>query len=169
MTLRGTYPDSTFWCTLTVPPQPHALKSMAAPNTHKGLHSTWWISSLFGNLQTTIRPNNNKSSNSDYSCSVNFSDRIVTLDLSLQHPFSNLELVGRSCTFTFWGVLAPWRSCLYQGSPHVELVGGTSLLTDVGVPRIVGAFCEESCNDPWDGKTSISHQYMYNPITNQFI
>jgi len=45
--------------------------------------------------------------NSEYSCSVNFSDRIVTLDLSLQHPFSNLELVVRSCTFTFWGVLAP--------------------------------------------------------------
>jgi hypothetical protein len=51
----------------------------------------------------------------------------------------------------------------------VELVGGTSSLTDVGVPRIVGASCEESCNDPWDGKTSISHHYMYNPITNQFI
>ncbi len=55
--------------------QPHALKSIAAPNTHKGLHSTWWISSLFSNLQTSIRANNNKSSNSDYSCSVNFSDK----------------------------------------------------------------------------------------------
>jgi hypothetical protein len=21
--------------------------------------------------------------------------------------------------FTFWGVLTPWRSCLYQGSPHL--------------------------------------------------
>jgi len=54
--------------------------------------------------------------------------------------------------------------------PPVELVGGKSSLTDVGVPRIVGAACEESCNDPsWDGKISISHHYMYNPITNQFI
>jgi len=149
--------------------QPHALKSMAAPNTHKGLHPMWWISSLFGNLQTSIRANNNKCSKFDYWCSVNFSDRIVTVDLSLQHPFSNLELVGRSCTFTFWGVLAPWRCCLYQGSPHVELVGVTSSLTDVGVPRILGASCEESCNDPWHGKTLISQHSMYNPITNQFV
>jgi hypothetical protein len=149
--------------------QPHALKSMAAPNTPNRLHPTWWVSSLFCNLQTSIRTNNHKSSNSDYSCSINFSDRIVTLYLSLQHPFSNLELVGGTCTFTFWGVLAPWRSCLYQGSPHVELVGGTSLLTDVRVPRIVGASCEESCNDPWHGKTPVSHHSMYNPITNQFI
>jgi hypothetical protein len=143
--------------------QPHALKSMAAPNTHKGWHPTWWISSLFGNLQTSIRANNNKSSNSDYSCSVNFSDRIVTLDLSLQHPFSNLELVGRSCTFTFWGVLAPWRSCLYQGSPHVELVGRTSLLTDVGVPRILGA----SSEDPAMTDGMENHWYLTIPCTFQ--
>jgi len=145
--------------------QPHALKSMAAPCRHKGLHPTWWISSLFSNLQTSIRANNNKSSNSDYSCSVNFSDRIVTLDLSLQHPFSNLELVGRSCTFTFWDVLGPWEILSISRLPKC----GTSSLTDVRVPRILGASCEESCNDPWDGKTSISHHYMYNPITNEFI
>ncbi len=169
MTLQGTYPNSTLMTHTYCSSSSHMPSNQAAPNTPNRLHPTWWVSSLFCNLQTSIRANNHKSSNSDYSCSINFSDRVVTLDLSLQHPFSKLELVGRSCTFTFWGVLAPWRSCLYQGSPHVELVGGTSLLTDVGVPRIVGASCEESCNDPWDGKTSISHQYMYNPITNQFI
>ncbi len=130
--------------------QPHALKSMATLNTPNRLHPTWRVSSLFWNLQTSIWTNNHKSSNSDYSCSINFS----ALDLSLQHPFSNLELAGRTCTFTFWGVLAPWRSCLYQGSPHVELVGETSSLTNVGVPRIVGASCEESCKWPMAWKNT---------------
>jgi hypothetical protein len=108
--------------------------------------------------------------NSEYSCSVNFSDRIVTLDLSLQHPFSNLELVGRSCTFTFWGVLAPWRSCLYQGSPHVELVGGTSSLTDGWSAKDSRCILWGILQWPmgWKKHPYLTH-YMYNPITDQFI
>jgi hypothetical protein len=170
MTLQGTYPDSTFLMHAYCSSSSHMPSNQWQLQTHTKvciqLDGSQACSVIYKppleqtttNLQTLI-----------IHVLLTSLIRIVTLDLSLKNPFSNLELVGRSCTFTFCGVLAAWRSCLHQGSPHVELVGGTSLLTDVGVPRILGASCEESCNDPWDGKASISHHYMYNPVTNQFI
>jgi hypothetical protein len=170
MTLQGTYPDTTFLMHSYRSSSSHMPSNQWQLQTHtKGCIQLDGSQACSVIYRPQLEQTTTNLQNSEYSCSVNFSDRIVTLDLSLQHPFSNLELVSGTCTFTFWGVLAPWRSCLYQGSPHVELVGGTSSLTDVGVPRILGASCEGSCNDPWHGKPLISHHSMYIPITNQFI
>ncbi len=69
-----------FLCILTIPPAATCPEINGnSKHTRKKLHPTWWVSSLFCNLQTSIQTNNHNSSNSDYSCSVNFSDRIVTL------------------------------------------------------------------------------------------
>jgi len=80
-TTLKSHPDSTiFLCILTIPPAATCPEINGNLKTHKKkLHPTWWVSSLFCNLQTSIQINNRNSSNSDYSCSVNFSDRIVTL------------------------------------------------------------------------------------------
>jgi hypothetical protein len=105
-TLKTHIQTQQFLCILTIPPAATCPEINGnSKHTHKKLHPTWWVSSLFCNLQTSIRTNNLKSSNSDYSCSVNFSDRIVTLNLSLQHLWTSVWMNNHKSSYSDYSCL----------------------------------------------------------------
>jgi hypothetical protein len=134
---QDTYPGSTFFMHSYYSFSGHMPWNQWQLKTHeKKLHPTWSDSSLFYNLQTSIQINNHKSSNSDYSCSVNFFDRIVTLDLSLQHLWSSIRMNNHkssysdySCVVHFYNRIENTRPQFSTSKLNLELVGRTSSLT----------------------------------------
>jgi hypothetical protein len=107
---------------------------MATQNTKKKVASNF--SSLFCNLQISIQTNNPKYSNSDYSCSVNFSDRIVTLDLSLQNLWTSIQMTNHKSSYSDYSCLVHFYNRIVNTGPqfaasklNLELVGETSSFT----------------------------------------
>jgi hypothetical protein len=136
-TLKTHIQTQHFFCILIIPAAATCPEINGnSKHKKKKLHPTWWVSSLFCNFQTSIRTNNHKSSNSDYSCSVNFSDRIVTLDLSLQHLWSSIRMNNNkssysdySCLIHFYNRNANTGPQFVTSKLNLELVGGTSSFT----------------------------------------
>jgi hypothetical protein len=134
---QDTYPDSTFFMHSYYSSSSHMPWNQWQLKTHKKkLHPTWWVWSLFCNLQTSIQTNNYKSSNSDYSCSVNFSDRIVTLDLSLQHLWTSMEMNNHESSYSDYSCLVHFYNRIVNtglqfatSKSNLELVGETSSFT----------------------------------------
>jgi hypothetical protein len=131
-TLKTHIQTQHFLCILIIPPAATCPEINGNSNTHtKTLHPTWWVSSLFCNLQTSIQTNNQKSSNSDYSCSVNFSDGIVTLDLSLQHLWTSIQMNNHKSSYSdsFYSTIVNTGPQFATSKLNLELVGGTSSFT----------------------------------------
>jgi hypothetical protein len=135
LTLKS-HPDSTLFMHSYYSSSSHMPWNQWQLKTHKKkFHPTWWVSSLFCNLQTSIQTNNHNSSNSDYSCSVNFPDRIVTLPSVCNVCRPQFKWITHKSSYSHFSCLVHFYNRINTGPQfatsnlNLELVGRTSSFT----------------------------------------